>query len=338
MFKKNLLPVWIAIILLSGMFLMGQEPWSPAECIDNDGDGYGNPAAASCTYPELDCDDTNADVSPGAEEICDGLDNQCPGDHCFEEVDAHCSIPIPGMAWIPCGCFDMGDRFEEGDPDERPVHNVCISAFQMDVHEVTNAKYAECVDDGGCTPPYYTFSRTRETYYGNPAYDEFPVIWVNWNQATDYCTWAGKRLPTEAEWEYAARGGLAGRRYTWGDTIDCDDACHYRCHPPLSCLCWYHCHNGICDNDTHPVGSYAPNGYWLYDMAGNVWEWVNDWYDSNYYSVSPPNDPPGPVSGNYRVVRDGGWYVESNFVRVAERSFGFPDVGWKEYRGFRCAR
>ena len=243
--------------------------------------------------------------------------------------------PVGGMAEIPAGCFDMGDHFGEGNSDELPVHNVCISAFEMDVHEVTNAEYAECVAGGGCTAPFRTYSYTRPTYYGDPAYDDFPVIYVDWYQAEDYCTWAGKRLPTEAEWEYAARGGLAGKRYPWGDAIDCDDACYGRFHS--SSACWDHCHNGECDNDTHPVGNYAPNGYGLYDMAGNVWEWVNDWYQSDYYSVSPPNDPPGPASGTNRVLRGGSWYSFTYFLRVASRDGLSPDFEYFNL-GFRCSR
>jgi formylglycine-generating enzyme required for sulfatase activity len=132
------------------------------------------------------------------------------------------------MAQIPAGCFDMGAPFPEGYEEEWPVHNVCItSGLEMDVHEVTNIEYAECVTGGGCTAPSGSVSYTRATYYGDPAYDDFPVIYVSWYQVDEYCTWAGKRLPTEAEWEYAARGGLAGKRYPWGDTLSGTDANYY---------------------------------------------------------------------------------------------------------------
>ena len=244
---------------------------------------------------------------------------------------------VPGQ--IPAGCFDMGDAFSEGDEDELPVHNVCISAFEMDVREVTNAEYAECVNDGACTPPTQPSSCTRMTYYGNPVYDDFPVIHVDWNQATDYCSWAGgKRLPTEAEWEYAARGGLEGMRYPLGDTIDCEDTCYGR--HDSSGSCWDHCHNGMCDNDTHPAGSYPANGFGIYDMAGNVREWVNDWYQDNYYTVSPPDDPPGPTGPlGYRVIRGGAWsYSSTSVLRVAGRPY-FAHPGREVANlGFRCAR
>ena len=244
------------------------------------------------------------------------------------------------MAQIPEGCFEMGDAFSEVYGFEYPVHNVCISAFEMDVHEVTNAEYKACVDDGGCTAPSFSSSYTRGSYYGNPDYDDFPVIWVDWYKATDYCTWAGKRLPTEAEWEYAARGGLDGKRYPWGDTIDCDDACYGRYFSSDPCI--GHCHNGMCDNDTHPVENYAANGYGLYDLAGNVWEWVNDWYQRNYYQYCVThgiiNDPPGPESGTSRVLRGGSYNFYTDYLRVAYRSYlGYPDLEDLSV-GFRCVR
>ena len=237
----------------------------------------------------------------------------------------------PGMAAkIPAGCFDMGDAFTEGSLDELPVHNVCISAFEMDVHEVTNAEYKACVDDGACAAPDAADSATRPSYYGNPFYAGFPVIHVDWYQAEDYCTWAEKRLPTEAEWEYAARGGLAGKRYPWGDTISGSDANYSDSGDP-----W--------DNDTSKVEYYdpqptSPNGYGLYDMAGNVWEWVNDWYQGGYYTVSSPSsDPQGPASGTDRVLRGGSWRYDTYFLRVAYRSRPDP-VSGRGAIGFRCAR
>jgi len=240
---------------------------------------------------------------------------------------AGCSMD--GMVPVPEGCFDMGDAFSEGYADELPVHQVCISGFEMDRYEVTNAKYAECVDSGACDAPRITSSRTRPEYYGHPDYDSFPVIFVNWEQATDFCTWAGKRLPTEAEWEYAARGGLAGMRYPHGDEIDGTDANYWNSGDP-----W--------DNDTSPVGDYPANGYGLYDMAGNVWEWVNDWYDEDYYPYCVDNgivqDPPGPDSSpdTRRVVRGSSWYRYAYTLRVANRRYNFPT--YEYYRsGFRCA-
>jgi len=239
----------------------------------------------------------------------------------------------PGMARIPAGCFNMGDAFNEGGYSERPVHKVCITKdFYMDVHEVTNAEYKACVDAGACTAPYESKSYTRDLYFGNPTYQDFPVINVDWNQASGYCAYVGKRLPTEAEWEYAARGGLSGKRYPWGDNIACGDACYGRQQ-------YQPCYNyNKLPNDTQKVGSYAPNGYGLYDMAGNVWEWTNDLYADNYYSVSPTNDPTGPTSGGYRVLRGGSWDSNPGNLRVSSRlSTYFLPAGRGSDVGFRCA-
>jgi len=370
MFSRSLLSVWFGIVVLSGMFLLGQDTWPPPpECTGHEDCDDGNPCTDeyclvdgtclfidkaglcddgnSCTLDDVcdqgvcsgialdadgdgygpdscggDCDDGNPDVYPAAPELCDEIDDQCPGDPGYGEVDEGCD-----MAEIPAGCFDMGDHFGvEGWWDELPVHNVCISAFGMDRNEVTNAKYEQCVDAGACTDPASSSSVTRPSYYGNPTYDDFPVIQVDWVQAKDYCTWAGKRLPTEAEWEYAARGGLAGKRYPWGDTIGGEDANYLDSGDP-----W--------DNDTSPVGTYAANGYGLHDMAGDVWEWVNDWYQVDYYTVSPTNDPTGPASGTYRVLRGGSWVAPTNLLRVSTR-FPYDPVNVHDIWvfGFRCAR
>lgn len=231
---------------------------------------------------------------------------------------------LHGMAEIPSGCFQMGDSFGEGRANELPVHDVCIPAFFMDVNEVTNAEYAACVEDGVCTPPSSTSSATRLSYYGEKAYDDFPVIYVSWFQANEYCYWAGKRLPTEAEWEYAARGGLNGKRYPWGDILNSTDANYNNSGDP-----W--------DNDTSKAGYYPANGYGLYDMAGNVSEWVNDWFLDTYYNVSPTNDPSGPATGSTRSLRGGNWIESLDFLRV---SFRDDDILTLQHNdlGFRCAR
>ena len=261
-----------------------------------------------------------------AEECDDGIDNDC--DREIDCSDSDCTGDFPctqSMVLLPSGCFDMGDAFAEGDNNELPPHTVCItSSFYMDAHEVTNAEYAVCVSAGGCTAPGASNSNTRDAYYGNPIYDDYPVIYVNWTHANDYCAWAGKRLPTEAEWEYAARGGLSGKRYPWGDTISTADANY--CD---AC--------NLVDSDTSPVENYASNGYGLFDMAGNVAEWVNDWYQADYYSVSPADDPPGPVSGTSRVKRGGAWSEGSFNNRVAFRAGNTPDLH-QHHGGFRCAR
>jgi formylglycine-generating enzyme required for sulfatase activity len=178
----------------------------------------------------------------------------------------------------------------------------------------------------------------RSPYYGDATYADYPVIDVNWQQAADFCTWVGGRLPTEAEWEYAARGGLSGKRFPWGDTIDCTKA-NYLTSESYTYDVDPYVGSGFCatPGDTTQVGSYAANGYGLYDMAGNVWEWVSDWYSSSYYSSSPSSDPQGPVSGTNRVLRGGSFYDSAYDARVANRLNVDPTNQYIN-AGFRCAR
>jgi len=235
------------------------------------------------------------------------------------------------MALIPAGPFEMGSS--NGAEDEQPVHAVTLDAFYIDLYEVTNSQYAVCVDAGICDPTTdttaYESSYSRGIYYGNPEYANYPLIYANWYEAQAYCEWRGTRLPSEAEWEKAARGGLEGNAYPWGDELPVcktggrngatfDD-------------------NGVCnDTDTTQVGGYGPNGYGLYDMAGNVIEWVGDFYDENYYANSPMSNPSGPKVGDYRVVRGGSWDSPADSLRVSDRRFNHPGSGSLSI-GFRCA-
>lgn len=225
--------------------------------------------------------------------------------------------PVDGsiLMYIPAGEFEMGNDY--GDTDERPVHTVYLDAFYMYQTEVTNAMYALCVEDGVCDPP-------DGTYYSDPAYNDHPVVNVSWYDSEDYCRWAGGRLPTEAEWEKAARGGLVGAVFPWGNSYP---------------VCTPGAENGAqynkCDGPTVPVGSFAPNGYGLYDMAGNVWEWVGDWYDEDYYANSPYENPTGPTNSFYRVWRGGSWYFAVGYMSVAYRTFDSPDFS-NIVLGFRC--
>ena len=242
-----------------------------------------------------------------------------------------------GMVLIPAGQFQMGSN--DGWEDEQPVHTVHIDAFFMDKNEVNNAKYRVFILEN----PGWQKSRIQSRYHdgdylalwsGNSypsGKAKHPVTHVSWYAAMAYAQWAGKRLPTEAEWEYAARGGLAGKKYPWGDTISPNDA----------------------NYNAGPHGApYAANGYGLYDMAGNVWEWCLDEYDEGFYLFS--RNSRNPISGartiqwildNFtsiptntsRVLRGGSWSSVAVDLRVAQRNGASPTFTRSTY-GFRCVR
>jgi len=205
--------------------------------------------------------------------------------------------------------------------DEEPPHPVYVDAFYIDTYEVTNARYAECVQESGCKLPENLGSSTHQVYYFDQTYADYPVIYVSWSEAHAYCAWRGARLPTEAEWEKAARG-TTGNLYPWGNNIDCSYANY-----------------GSCIGDTTKIGSYenGRSAYGVYDMAGNVWEWVADWYGGTYYSSSPFSNPLGPASSEGHVLRGGPWNGSKNTVRSANRGRRDPTIT-AEYIGFRCAR
>jgi formylglycine-generating enzyme required for sulfatase activity len=241
------------------------------------------------------------------------------------------------MRLVPAGEFTMGSEY--GKEDESPVHQVYLDAFYMDVYEVTNAAFAACVQAGGCYPPKNTSSHTRPNYYGNPEFDNYPVIYVSGFIAEGYCAWRGGRLPTEAEWEKAARG-VNGFTYPWGNARDGTklNACDKNC--PLS---WSEQNTDDGYADTAPVGSYdsGRSPYGMYDMAGNVWEWVADSYAAAYYQTSPVSNPLGPDLDDKRVLRGGSWSDTLDFTRSTTRNsyfyYYYADYVYSRF-GFRCAR
>jgi formylglycine-generating enzyme required for sulfatase activity len=207
--------------------------------------------------------------------------------------------------WIPPGTFQMGCSAgdEECPDDEKPAHTITLTkGFWMGQTEVSQAAYKRVM---GTNPSHFRG-------------DRLPVEQVTWAEAKAYCTAVGMRLPTEAEWEYAARAGSKASRYGNIDAI-----------------AWYDSNSG---SGTHEVGSKQPNAWGLHDMLGNVWEWVADWYDENYYSQSPSQDPQGPSSGQDRLLRGGSWNYVPWFVRASNRLWYEPGV-WLNlhgYYGFRC--
>ena len=250
---------------------------------------------------------------------------------------------LTGMVLIPAGSFRMGSNDPEADSDEQPVHTVYVDAFYMDKYEVTNAEYAAFLNAKGkhiengivwfdLTDEHALIERVGGRYRAKAGYANHPVIEVSWYGAMAYAAWAGKRLPTEAEWEKAARGGLAGQKYPWGNTIDSSKA-NYNLN------IW----------ETTSVGSYSPNAYGLYDMAGNVWEWCLDAYDANFYRNPVHRNPIAgaasisDVINNYtnvkssRVLRGGSWDGPAQRVRVANRLGSTPSSTYY-VSGFRCAR
>lgn len=228
----------------------------------------------------------------------------------------YAQLPDQDMALIPAGDFIMGKN--TGNPtDWQPEHRVSIKSFYMDKLEVTNKQYYEfCMKTNTPLPEFWGSAEVKCSL----DYPDFPVVGISSIDAEKYAAWAGKRLPTEAEWEYAARGGLKGQSFPWGNQIDSTNANYGKKY-----------------KSTLKVGSFSPNGYGLFDMSGNVWEWTADYYGHDYYMTSPESNPSGPVQGRFRVIRGGSWHSGGMCQQVYYRN-GLP-VSWVDFAvGFRCVK
>ena len=212
------------------------------------------------------------------------------------------------QVYVPEGTFQMGGLDPNAAADEKPVHKVEMSSYWIDKTEVTNAMFLLCVQDGACSPPQSTSSESNSSYFNNSEFNDFPVVNVTWDSAKQYCEWAERRLPTEAEWEYAARGNTVNT-YPWGEQAPDDTRANFN----------------YMNKDTVQVGSY-PDGaspFGALDMAGNVLEWTNDFYDAKYYASSPASNPIGPelrTAYFNRVVRGGSYADGEVDIRVSNRA------------------
>jgi len=245
------------------------------------------------------------------------------------------------MVLVPAGEFTMGEdpdialaecqkwRYDCGrDESIGPIHQVYLDAFYMDKYEVTNALYRACVNAGVCQEPIKTSSHTHSDYFDNLEFDDYPVTYMDWNMASTFCEWREARLPNEAEWEKAARG-TDSRNYPWGEE---KPGCEYANLAQM------------CKGDTSRVGVFIRDvsPYGVNDMAGNVTEWVADWYSAYYYEITPFENPPGPEAGEGRVLRGDNW-VNSKITPEQGKIYyrGFDQVTQSDYylaRGFRCAK
>ncbi len=246
--------------------------------------------------------------------------------------------PARDMVEIPAGTFTMGavidNPNEWGDTDEEPVHEVYLDTYLMDRYEATAEEFSEFLNDNLHYAPAFletgtavTIERVDGRYRPRPGLERYPANRISWYGADTYCRWKGKRLPTEAEWEKAARG-TDQRIFPWGEQ-----------HPDNTLATYRRPFHEMGFSAMEPVDS-MPQGaspYGLHHMAGNVWEWVNDWYEDVYYEYSPAKNPQGPDQGTHKVMRGGNWYYKAYYMRTTYR-FNDPPETFKVWQGVRCAR
>ncbi|GJL78356.1 MAG: hypothetical protein NPINA01_13450 [Nitrospinaceae bacterium] len=224
------------------------------------------------------------------------------------------------MVLIPAGEFIMGSEEGEGRKDERPVHRVGLDAYYIDRYETTGKDFEAYMDDQPKVHPTITGWYDRKV---RPDMAQRPVIGLTWKRCRDYCVWAGKRLPTEAEWERAAKG-IEGRKYPWGNEPPDPSRANYG-------RCCFIMKGKVLQDVGHLKLGKTPDD--IYDLAGNIAEWVADWYDKNYYKVSPSHNPTGPEKGKYRVIRGGAWNSLPGYLRSSSR-YGYDDA--KDFYGIGC--
>lgn len=233
------------------------------------------------------------------------------------------------MVLIPAGEFVMGTSLSQrdGGRDEYPERRIFLDGFYMDAYEVTNGRYLEFVKATGHRLPEHPRDKSLTLWKGDTVADAFkdhPVVNVDWHDAEAYCRWAGRRLPTEAEWERVARS-TTGRRFPWGDAEPTRTLANY--------LNQWRSGAGLEPVGSHPQGA-SPEG--VHDLQGNVWEWVSDWYDAHYYEKGPSRNPKGPAAGTRKVIRGSGWESEAPLLRSAHRLSSDP-TNRNHSLGFRCA-
>jgi formylglycine-generating enzyme required for sulfatase activity len=307
MYKLHLI---FTVLLLLSFIVSGCSPAAPIETAAPTAVPTANPTAIPTAVPTSIPSQTATSLpTPTATLALSAGDTQ------VSEIDGMT------MVYAPAGDFSMGSLGIT--PAEQPVHTVYLDSYWIDRTEVTNGMYYLCVDAGECRLPHEVGSNTHQYYYfDQPLYANYPVIFVTWSEAQTYCDWAGRRLPTEAEWEKAARG-TDRRKYPWGNTSPNDNLLNF--NKPLG-------------GDTTSVGFYPAGAspYGALDIAGNVTEWTADWYDAMYYSRSPASNPTGAATGQYKVVRGGSFYSDEAYVLSAFRHWVEPEK-WDVLIGFRCA-
>jgi formylglycine-generating enzyme required for sulfatase activity len=296
----------LAVVILGAVRSRSETPPSGGNAVSPSTEAFSNPVTG---------------LDPATATSAPAQNTPVPRNMAVEEIVDSQGVP---MRFVPAGNFMAGS--DSGYENEKPVHTVYLDDFYIDKYEVTNALFKACVDAGECQPPQKTSSMTRESYFGNPEFEDYPVIYVSWENARDYCQWRGRDLPTEAQWEKAARG-VDGRVYPWGNEID-------------PAFVNYNDYVG----DTTKVGSYegGKSPYGVYDMAGNAWEWVADWYSETYYQDTydlntPLTNPTGPRSGEYKVLRGGSWHDDDTIVTTSNRGWSQLEYFENTDFGFRCA-